>query len=62
MGDKVTGLDAGLVGRGAVNWRDHFDKALFLGNLDTKAAKLAPGLYPHIGCVIGRQVTRVWIQ
>ncbi len=49
MGDEIAGLDAGLVGRGAVDGRDDLDEAVLLRDLDTETAEFAAGLDPHVG-------------
>ena len=61
-GDEVAGLDAGPVGRRALDRRHDLDEAVLLGDLDAEPAELALGLHPHVVEVPGGQVARMRIQ
>ena len=43
--DQIAGLDAGLLGRGVVDGRNHFDEAVFHAHLDAQAAEFAGGAF-----------------
>ena len=62
MGDEIAGLDPGGICRGVVDRRHHLDEALFLGHLDAQTAELAPGLHPHVGGVIRRQIAGMRVE
>ena len=62
VGDEITGFHAGLICRRAVDRRDDFHEAFFLGHFDAQPAKFTARLHTH-GCrVFGRQVAGVWVK
>ena len=62
MADHVAGLDARLVGRGAVDGRDDLDETVLLRHLDADAAELALGLDLHRGKVLGVHIAGMRVQ
>ena len=62
MGDEVAGLDAGAVGRGVVDGRNHLDPAVFHGHFNAQAAEFALGIDVHVLGVLGVQIAGMGIQ
>ena len=62
MGDEIARLDARFIRRGAVNRGDDFYKAVFLRDLNTKAAEFATRLFAHLCRILWRKVAGVRIK
>ena len=61
-GDVVAGLDAGPGRRGAVDRRDHLDRAILAGDLDAEAAVFAARLVLHLAVGVGIEVVGMRIE
>ena len=60
--NKIFGLQPRLCGRRVINWRDHFDHALFHSDLNTQSTKAPFCLLLHIAEIFGIKKRGMWVQ